>query len=81
MHGDQDYISEVISQQQRRFFDTNRVKSWRWQALDGGFDFSRRKYHNPGQGTDISDQTSVLIFHGKPKPIDVKDPVILQHWQ
>lgn len=81
LHGDQDYISEVISQQQRRFFDTNRVKSWRWQALDGGFDFSRRKYHNPGQGTDISDQTSVLIFHGKPKPIDVKDPVILQHWQ
>ena len=33
LHGDQDYISEVISQQQRRFFDTNRVKSWRWQAL------------------------------------------------
>ncbi len=80
-NGDQDYISEVIPQEHRRFLDTNRVKSWRWQALDGGFDFSRRKYLTPGTGTYVADQTSLLIFHGKPKPHEVKDPIVTQYWQ
>lgn len=80
-HGDQDYITEVITQEQRRLFDVQQVKSWRWQALDGGFDFTRRKYRTPGTGTELTDQTSVLVFHGRPKPMEIQDPVILQHWQ
>ena len=80
-HGDQDYVSEVITQEQRRFLDTERVKSWRWQALDGGYNFNHRRYHSPGTGTQITDKTSLLIFHGKPKPAEVQDPAILQHWQ
>lgn len=80
-HGDQDYITEVVPQAQRRFLDTNRVKSWRWQALDGGYNFTHRTYHNPGTGTQLTDKTSLLIFHGKPKPNEVQDPVILQHWK
>jgi hypothetical protein len=80
-HGDQDYITEVITQQQRRFLDQERVKSWRWQALDGGYNFAHRCYQNPGAGTQIQDNTSLLIFHGKPKPAEVKDPVVIQHWR
>jgi hypothetical protein len=80
-HGDQDYITEVITQQQRRFLDTERVKSWRWQALDGGYNFAHRCYQNPGAGTQIQDNTSLLIFHGKPKPAEIKDPVVIQHWR
>jgi hypothetical protein len=79
--GDQDYISAVIPQNQRRFFDTNRVQSWRWQCLDGGFNFQTRKYQAPGQGTKIGHNTSVLVFHGKPKPQDITDPVVLDHWR
>lgn len=79
--GDQDYVSEVITQPQRRFLDQERIKSWRWQALDGGFDFTRRTYLNPGSGTQLDKNTSVLIFHGKPKPAEIQDPVVLQHWQ
>jgi hypothetical protein len=79
--GDQDYVSEVITQPQRRFLDQDRIKSWRWQALDGGFDFTRRTYLNPGSGTQLDPDTSVLIFHGKPKPAEIQDPVVLQHWQ
>jgi hypothetical protein len=80
-HGDQDYITEVIPQDQRRFLNTEQVKSWRWQTLDGGYNFNNRKYHNPGAGTQLTDKTSVLIFHGKPKPAEIHDPVIIQHWQ
>ena len=63
-HGDQDYISEIITQEQRRFLDPARIQSWRWQALDGGFDFTTRKYKNPDSGTHLNKDTSVLIFHG-----------------
>jgi hypothetical protein len=79
-HGDQDYLSTMLDHRSRRFFDSNRVVSWRWQALDGGLDFLRRRHKNPGLGTKIDPETSVLIFHGHPKPAAVKDEVIKQHW-
>lgn len=80
-HGDQDYITEAIHPDQRKFFDQMLIKSWRWQALDGGFDFKRRSYCTPGTGTNITDNTAILIFHGNPKPDQVQDPVVAQYWQ
>lgn len=79
--GDQDYISAMIPQNQRRFFDTNRVQSWRWQCLDGGYNFRKRRHQNPSAGTLITDNTSIMVFHGNPKPEQITDPVVLQHWQ
>jgi hypothetical protein len=79
--GDQDYISEIIPQNQRRFFDTNRVQSWRWQCLDGGYNFRKRRHQAPGTGTQIIDSTSIMVFHGNPKPEQITDSVVLQHWQ
>jgi hypothetical protein len=80
-HGDQDYISSVITEQQRRYFNTDYVKSWRWQCLDGGYDFKRRIWKSPGAGTNINDNTAILVFHGNPKPDQITDPVIAQHWR
>jgi hypothetical protein len=79
-HGDQDYISSVITEQQRRYFNTEWVKSWRWQCLDGGYDFKRRTWLSPGSGTDINDNTTIMVFHGNPKPHEIQDPVIQQFW-
>ena len=79
--GDQDFISAIIPVEQRRFFNTDWVKSWRWQCLDGGFNFSKRKFLTPGTGTTIDKDTSILVFHGSPKPHEIADPVILNHWQ
>ena len=79
-YGDQDYISEIIDYKNRRFFDEARAVSWRWQALDGGMDFAKRKHISPGLGTRIDPITSLLIFHGNPKPDQVKDPIVLKHW-
>lgn len=80
-HGDQDFITETIPQHQRRCFNPAQVQSWRWECLDGGYDFKRRMHKNPGTGTKITDKTSVLVFHGNPKPKEVQDSLIIQHWQ
>jgi hypothetical protein len=79
--GDQDYISAAIPQTERQFFPINRIQSYRWQCLDGGYDFSRKKHHNPGTGTCLTDLTSVLVFHGQPKPAGIRDYVIEQNWR
>lgn len=79
--GDQDYIGENIDSNHIRFLDQSRVLSWRWQCFQGGFDFKRRIYLSPQTPTKIPPETSVLIFHGKPKPAEVDDPVIVQHWR
>jgi hypothetical protein len=77
--GDQDFLSDVIPQARRRFLDEQLIRSWKWECVDGGWDFRRRQYHAPDSGTRLNG-ASVLVFHGRPNPEDVKDPVVLQHW-
>jgi len=79
-HGDQDYLSAVLKPTQRRFFPEKSALSWRWQTLDGGMDPYTRKYLIPGAGTQFGSETSLLIFHGQPKPDQVQDSVIKNHW-
>jgi hypothetical protein len=80
-HGDQDYITDKIPMQDRTFFNTHWVQSWRWQSLDGGYNFTKKCYQTPGTGTQLLPSTSILVFHGNPKPDKIADPVVLQHWQ
>lgn len=77
--GDQDFLTDNVGPN-LRFLDEKRVISWRWQAKDGGMDFKTRTYRQPDAGTIIPAQTSVLVFHGKPKPVDVDESVIRQNW-
>lgn len=79
--GDQDFITQVISGRDRQFVNSNQVKSWRWQCFDGGYDFKHRMYKNPGTGTHIPHGTSILIFHGQPKPHQITEPAVVCHWQ
>jgi hypothetical protein len=79
--GDQDFLSHVIPENQRRYFETERVKSWRWECLDGGYNFKKRRHVTPGTGTHFLPDTSVLIFHGNPKPKDITDPLVLNYWK
>ena len=78
--GDQDYIHATVGINERRYFDDWRVQSWRWQAHDGGYDFKMRRAKTPNTGTKITDDSSVLIFHGKPKPHEISDPLVVQLW-
>lgn len=79
--GDQDYLTANIADADRRFFDQERIKSWRWQCKDGGYDFRSRRHYTPGTGTSYQPITSVLIFHGNPKPDQITDSVVQQHWK
>lgn len=80
-HGDQDFLSAMIDPKDLRYLDPNKIISWRWQAKDGGLDFKTRKYADPNTGTKISEDVDILIFHGKPNPHEVHDPVVQQHWR
>lgn len=63
--GDQDYLSAVLSVNQRRFFEDFYFESFRWQCLDGGYDFARRRHLRPDTGVHIQPSTSVVVFHGQ----------------
>jgi lipopolysaccharide biosynthesis glycosyltransferase len=78
--GDQDYITKSISVNQRRFFDDKLFQSFRWQCLDGGYNFQRRQPRAPGTGVAIAPDTAVVVFHGIPKPHQISDPAIAQLW-
>lgn len=80
-HGDQDYITAVIPLTHCRFLPTEKVKSWRWECLDGGFDFKKRRFLRPGTGTKPPQTASILVFHGNPKPDKITDSYVQRHWQ
>lgn len=79
--GDQDYINQAINSKDVRFLDSDRVKSWRWECLDGGYNFKQKKYQNLGNGTTIPENTDILVFHGNPKPHKITDSLVLEYWQ
>lgn len=78
--GDQDYLSTVIDLKKRRYIDGERIKSWRWEIKDGGMDFKRRTYRRPDAGSVIAPNTHVMVFHGRPKPHELQDPIVQSNW-
>jgi len=78
--GDQDYLNEVIPKDQILLLPEHRIQSYRWQVLNGGWNNQSRSYHRPGTGCNITAGTSVVVFHGDPKPGTVQDAVIRAHW-
>ena len=79
--GDQDYLNRVIDDKVRRYLDSNKVRSWRWEIKDGGMDFKRRTYRRPDAGSIVPPDTAVMVFHGQPKPHEIQDPVISTNWR
>jgi hypothetical protein len=80
--GDQDYLGAVIPPTERRHFANHHLQSWRWQVQDGGFDFVNRHAKKPGSGAQVDPNTSILVFHGKPKPHECTTfPLIAEHWR
>jgi hypothetical protein len=79
-HGDQDFLNVAVDFKDRRFFDSDAVQSWRWQIKDGGLDIKTRTYRRPNTGTVLDPKTSVMIFHGSPKPHEITDSVVSGYW-
>ncbi len=79
--GDQDYIQHQLGINRYRLMPESQFQSWRWQCIDGGYDFARRRHKIPGAGVNIDPRTSVLVFHGHPKPHEIKEKVVQDLWQ
>ena len=79
-HGDQDYLTSIIRDKDLRFLDPESIKSWRWQIKDGGMDFRTRAYRRPDAGSVFDPKTKIMIFHGTPKPHEIQDTFVQQHW-
>jgi hypothetical protein len=78
--GDQDWLQSVIPTSQKRFVETARVQSWRWQTWEGGIDTRTKKTKRPGSGAVIDPNTAILVFHGQPKPHQIDCTFVTQHW-
>lgn len=78
--GDQDYIHASLNVNQLRYFDDKYFQSYRWQCLDGGYNFESRSFKHPGSGVSIASNTAVVVFHGQPKPHQVVSSEIQQLW-
>jgi hypothetical protein len=78
--GDQDYLAQTIDRRHQRFFEDQYFESYRWQCLDGGFDFQKRRYRCPGAGVEVKGDTAAIVFHGRPNPHESTDSLIVKHW-
>lgn len=78
--GDQDFVTEAVDPRHLRYFDLDRIVSWRWQSSAEGTKNRRLKFKATEFKTVIHPGTSVLVFHGHPKPHEINDPVIKKYW-
>jgi hypothetical protein len=79
-HGDQDLLTETLPDSAIRYFPDHAVRSWRWQIHDGGIDPRTRCYAKLNVGSIVTAGTSVMVFHGRPKPHEVDDAIIRNFW-
>lgn len=78
--GDQDYLNRVISDDQKVFFDSGKIKSWRWQVDRGGIHPLTKHPLNLNQHS-IDAMTSIVVFHGDPKPHEIlHDEFVKKYW-
>lgn len=82
LHGDQDWIYSQIKSN-FSFWPDDWIQSYKWEVrtrsdltvVDKKFIFKNTL--NPR----LDPQTSILVFHGHPKPDVVNDPVVLENWR
>ena len=82
LHGDQDWIYRV-ARNNLVFWPDDWIQSYKWeirsrdeiQIIQG-----KRKFRNESN-VKPNLNCSVSVFHGDPKPEDVTDPFIVEHWK
>lgn len=84
MHGDQDWIYNQMFQNPKYMFWPDKwIRSYKWEIRDKN-DVVRnpnnKRVFREKTNPYIDPETSILVFHGEPKPIDVEDTVIVDNW-
>lgn len=78
--GDQDFITATIDPNHLRYFDLDRILSWRWQIINHGIRPRRAVISSPSTEITVPESASVVVFHGDPKPHAVDHVVVHKHW-
>jgi hypothetical protein len=82
MHGDQDWIYSQI-RNNYQFWPDEWIQSYKWEirnrndVIKVGLKRQFKEVANP----KVDPRTKILVFHGDPKPDEVKDPIIVDNWQ
>lgn len=82
MHGDQDWIFRQIKSNYK-FWPEEWIQSYKWEIrsrTDIIIENNKRKFKDIIT-PKIKNDTAILVFHGDPKPEEVKDPIIVDNWQ
>lgn len=81
--GDQDYIWKT-NKNKIEFFPDEWIQSYKWEVRsrdDLVQVHNQRRFKTDNHVIRPNDQCSVLVFHGEPKPKDVKDQFVVDHWR
>lgn len=75
--GDQDYFDEYVKD--KVCWPKKWAMSWKWEVYNGGMvESNSNKYYK--NVTTIEDETSMLVFHGKPDPHEVQEDIVKLNW-
>jgi len=82
LHGDQDWIWQ-LAKSRITFWPTNYIMSYKWEIRSRDeIDFGTpKRLFKTIRNPEIPDQCAVSVFHGEPKPEDVRDPFIVDNWR
>ena len=59
-----------------------KIASYRWEVLHGGMDMRTRAYpHRREIDVLIDPDTSIVVFHGDPKPHQLDNNILKQYWR
>lgn len=82
MHGDQDWIWHV-AKHDIKFWPDEWIQSYKWEIRD-----KNEVAYNQGVRTfktirnpSIPKSCNIVVFHGDPKPENIKDPFVLDNWR
>lgn len=75
--GDQDWLDD--NYKDKIFWTKSWAMSWKWEVFNGGMiECNSNKYHDTR--TMLKEDTSILVFHGKPDPHEVGEDVVKLNW-
>lgn len=83
LHGDQDWIFEKVKEN-FQFWPDEWCQSYKWEIRSRAEIVGvgrQRNFATILQEPKIKSETRILVFHGDPKPEQVKDPIVVDNWR
>ncbi len=83
MHGDQDWIYEKMKSDYA-FWPDEWCQSYKWEVRNRSEIVGagrQRTFSSILTEPKIKKETKILVFHGDPKPEQVKDPIVIDNWR